>query len=246
MDGYRPEMYGDSRRDVYDRWAEGRLPAADAELAVLHSLAGSGPVLELGVGTGRVALPIANSGIEVWGIDTSSALLDQLHAKAGREGAVRTIHGDMASFDLGMRFSLVYCVFSTFLMLATEDAQASCMRCVARHLAPGGAFLLEASRPRPERFQDGSMLRVSSVSLDEVVLTAARYDGQTRRLDYQNIRISNSGTSLHPGVSLLSDVDQLDCFAAGANLRLAERWGGWEKEQFSPTSPAHVSVYCPR
>jgi SAM-dependent methyltransferase len=149
MDGYVSSSYGEHVADVYDEWY--RLADTDATVERLAGLAGPGPVLELAVGTGRVALPLVARGLEVHGIDTSPAMVEHLRAKPGGED-VTVVIGDMADVPVSGRFSLVFVVFDTFFALPTQDEQVRCFENVARSLLPGGRFVVEGFVPDPARF----------------------------------------------------------------------------------------------
>ena len=145
MERYGPEAYGERRADLYDAWYEDVL---DPEACVdrLVELAGGGPVLELGVGTGRIALPLAERGLEVHGIDASPAMLERLRAKPGAD-RVHTHLGDMGEVAVDDEFPLVFVAANTIFMLASQDQQVGCFRAVASRLAPGGRFVVEAQVP---------------------------------------------------------------------------------------------------
>jgi SAM-dependent methyltransferase len=141
MEGYRPETYGDRIADVYDAMMAD-LPDPTDSVDRLADLAGPGPALELGIGTGRVALPLAARGVQVHGVDASEAMVGRLRAKPGGEAIPVTL-GDFAGVPAEGDYRLVYVVFNTFFALLTQDAQVRCFAGVARRLAPGGAFVLQ-------------------------------------------------------------------------------------------------------
>jgi SAM-dependent methyltransferase len=145
MEGYRPETYGDRIADVYDAMMA-NLPDPADSVDRLAELAGSGPALELGIGTGRVALPLAARGVQVHGIDASEAMVERLRAKPGGEAIPVTL-GDFAGVPVEGSYRLVYVVFNTFFALLTQDDQVRCFAGVARRLAPGDAFLLQGFVP---------------------------------------------------------------------------------------------------
>jgi len=143
--GYEPSTYGDRIAAVYDEWL-GVPQDTDDAVAFLAGLAGQGPALELGIGTGRVELPLAARGVEVHGIDASEAMVARLHAKPGGEAIPVTI-GDFADVPVEGAFPLVFVVFNTFFALLSQEAQVRCFENAARRLAPGGAFVLQAFGP---------------------------------------------------------------------------------------------------
>ena len=153
MEGYRPETYGERIADVYDAMMADLPDPADC-VDRLAELAGPGPALELGIGTGRVALPLAARGVQVHGIDASPAMVERLRAKPGGQ-AIAVTMGDFAGVPVEGGYRLVYVVFNTFFALLTQDDQVRCFANVARRLAPGGAFLIDVFVPDLTRFVRG-------------------------------------------------------------------------------------------
>ncbi len=241
MEEHRPDTYGERWSPVFDDLAPNH-PDTEASADRLVTWASSGPVLELGIGTGRVALPIARSGVEVHGIDISPAMLARLAAKPGAD-AVRTWTADIADFACDRRYSLVYVLASTFLMLLTEEEQRGCLRSVARCLLPDGLFVLEAEVPDLRRFVDDQLVRIQEMRGDLVELLLARHLPARQRIDYQRVRIEASGIRLLPVSYRYASPAELDEIARSAGLRLLERHGGWQGEPFGKESRRHVSVY---
>lgn len=158
---YGYQTYGERIAGKFDEL----YPEIDPSMIdVLADLAGDGQALELGSGTGRAAIPLYRMGVEVHGIDASPRMIEQMKGKPDGEGVTVT-EGSFAEFELGMSFDLIYVVFNTFFGLLSQADQISCMRSVARHLKPGGAFLVEAFIPDLTRFDRGQ--RVSAVSIDQ-------------------------------------------------------------------------------
>jgi SAM-dependent methyltransferase len=239
MNGYDAAVYGERFAGVYDNWHPGYDEAA---IAALAELAGGGRALELGIGTGRIALPLAARGVEVHGIDVSPSMVGKLRAKPGGE-AIPVMIGDMADISVHGAFSLIYVAFNTFFGLITQEAQVRCFRSVAEHLAEGGVFLIEAFVPDPARFVRGQNTETLRVGLDEVVLTATRHDPAQQRVMSQHVVITESGTRLYPVEIRYAWPAELDLMAQLAGLRLRERWGGWRREPFTGASRQHVSLY---
>jgi SAM-dependent methyltransferase len=206
----------------------------EATVDVLAELAGHGPALELGIGTGRVALPLARRGVPVHGIDLSPDMVAQLRAKPGGDEIPVAI-GDFATTRVDGAFTLAYVVFNTINNLTTQAAQVACFRNVAAHLAPGGSFLIEVGVPA------GVPLRVFDLS--ETHVGVDEYDAATQRLvshhftlvDGRWERLSMPFRSVSPG--------ELDLMAELAGLRLRDRWAGWKREPFTSDSTRHVSVW---
>jgi SAM-dependent methyltransferase len=255
VDGYGPATYGDGFADVYDDWYPA---AADNQVTIdtLAELAGDphhgGPLLELGVGTGRLAIPLAQRGYEVWGLDASPAMLDRLRRKPG--GAlVRTVTGDMAELDrpgpAGIddgRFRLVFAAFNTILNLTAETDQARCFAGVARRLTDGGRFVVEAVVPDEPARSSAGVVEVGRIETDRVVLTVSRARPDDQVVDGQHIELTAAGVRLRPWSIRLVTPEQLDHLAAGAGLGLEHRWSGWRRQWFDDTSTTHVSVYAVR
>lgn len=255
--------YGHSFADVYDKWYANVSDAA-ATARYINAIATgttSRNVLELGVGSGRVALPIARKGLAVTGVDSSQAMLDLLAAKAD-SSTVRSLLGDMAVVDelveqhLGnQHFGVVVVTFNTLFNLASAERQLRCLRGVARVLADDGSFVVEAfvpdvlgsdtpgsSVPRSE-----SMLRrelsPTRVTRDSLVLSATEHDLVKQTVLGQHVEITEAGIRLRPWEIRYMTPTQLDEMAAKAGLTLAERHAGWAGEPFTADSGVHVSRY---
>lgn len=237
---YGPETYGDRIADVYDA----AYPDLPTELTVefLAEVAGDGPVLELAVGTGRVALPLAARGLDVRGLDASQAMVARLREKPGGADLPVTI-GDMADVAVEGSFSLVYLIFNTLFGLLTQDDQLRCFENVAGRLAPGGVFVLEAFVPDLARFDRGQRVSTSRVALDEVWIDAAIHDPVAQRVTSQHVAVSAEGIRLYPVNIRYAFPSELDLMARLGGLRLRERFGGWQREPFDESSRQHVSVY---
>jgi SAM-dependent methyltransferase len=241
MEGYRPETYGDRIADIYDA-VMADLPDPRDCVDRLAELAGPGPALELGIGTGRVALPLAARGVPVHGIDASAAMVERLRAKPGGDAIEVTI-GDFAGVPVEGTYPLVYVVFNTFFVLLTQDDQVRCFAAVAERLAPGGVFVLTGFVPDPTLHPGGQSVRATQVGLDDVRLDVARHDPVAQRVDFQHVLLTGDGVRLLPGALRYAWPTELDLMARLAGLRLRERWGGWRREPFGADSDLHVSVY---
>ena len=244
MDGYDASTYGDRFADVYDDWY-GDVTDAEACTRRLRGLAGTGPVLELGVGSGRLALPLAAQGVEVHGIDASAAMLERLRAKPGAD-ALRLTLGDMAELDLvePPAFALVFVAFNTFFNLGTRDEQERCLHRVASVLAPDGLFVIEAFVPTDERAPGpGGSVTARHITADEVVLTVSRDDARAQTVSGQHIHITEGGIRLRPWHLRYAAPDELDAMAEAAGLSLAWRHADWAETPFSPDASVHVSAY---
>jgi SAM-dependent methyltransferase len=222
---FDPSAYGEAIADVYDDWY-GDVSDVEGTVAAVVALAEGGPVLELGVGTGRLALPLAATGIEVHGIDASPAMVERLRAKPG--GAeLPVVVGDFAGElpQVPGGFAVVLVAFNTFLNLVAPGAQERCLEEVAATLRPGGAFVIEAFVPGDTDVTSG--VDVRSIGSDEVVVSLSPAGGV--RLRPWSIR------PRHP--------DELDQLAATAGLMLESRHAGWRGEPFTDFADRHVTVY---
>ena len=240
MNEYEPSTYGDEIADVYDTW----YPGGDPESMVdrLVALGGEGSALELGIGTGRIAIPLAAKGVAIHGIDASAAMVEKLRSKPGAADIDVTL-GDFAAFELQERFSLAYVVFNTFFALLTQDDQVRCFGSVADHLAPAGRFLLECFVPDLGRFDRGQRVSVTEIEDDAVRLEATLHDPVSQRVKSRIVRLTESGSRFYPLQARYCWPSELDLMARLAGLELEYRWGGWNEEPFTAASGQHVSVY---
>ncbi|MEU6236005.1 class I SAM-dependent methyltransferase [Kitasatospora sp. NPDC047058] len=242
-----PAGPGYARRHAadYDRWfAESA--ATPATVATLACLAGPGPVLELGVGTGRIALPLARTGLDVHGIEASEAMLRQLRAKPGGT-ELPVVLGDFADVPVAGRFTLVYAAGGSFCELPDRDAQQRCLAGVAARLTPGGLLALDAHVPEALAVAAASGVpEVVSESDDHLVLCHRRIDHATQSCRSHYL-VHEGGRTHHVRVrSRYASPGELDLMAEAAGLRLMARHGSWDKAPFTGDSTSHVSVYTRR
>ena len=212
----------------------------DPVVEVLAELARGGRVLELGVGTGRIALPLAARGVSVHGVELSTAMAARLRAKPGGDDVGVTI-GDFATTRVGGSFSLAYLVFNTIMNLTTQEAQVACFSNVAAHLEPGGCFVVEVMIPQLQRLPPGDTYRVFSAGdgswgIDE-------YDVATQGLTSHHLEIEDGKVERLSAPFRYVWPAELDLMAELAGMRLRERWSGWEREPFTSESGQHVSVW---
>jgi len=240
---YEPSTYGDRIAAVYDAWVAPVVAAAtEPAAAFLAELAGGGRALELGIGTGRLALPLMERGVHVHGIDASEAMLAQLRSKPGGADIPVSL-GDFADVPIDGQFRLVYVVFNTFFALLSQDAQVRCFRNVNQHLEPDGRFVIEAFVPDPSRFDRDQRVSATRVELDRVQIEATRHDPVLQQVTTQQVVIGKEGIVMLPVQLRYAWPSELDLMARLAGLELETRFGGWQREPFTATSGSHVSVY---
>lgn len=236
---YGQSTYGDRSAGIYDQWH----PGAPAEMiGALKDLAGAGPVLELGIGTGRIALKLAEQGLEVHGIDTSEPMIAELRAKTGGDRIPVTL-GNFAEVGVDGNYTLTFVVFNTFFCLASQEDQVRCFANVAKRLRSGGLFLIEAFIPDLTRFTRGQNTTTTKVGVDEVRLDVSQHDPLTQRTVSQHVVITEAGTRLYPVQVRYAWPSELDLMARLAGMRLRERWSNWRREPLTAESTNHVSIY---
>jgi SAM-dependent methyltransferase len=244
VEDYRPETYGDEIADAYDGMTAagyaGGSPAAAVDF--LAGLVPGGRALELGIGTGRVALPLAARGVAVQGIDASEAMVAKLRAKPGGTDLPVTI-GDFAEVPVDGGFDLVYVVFNTFFALLSQEDQLRCARNVAARLRTGGRFVIEAFVPDVTRFDRDQRVEVGDVALGRVRLDVSVHDPLHQTVTAQHIELSPTGVRLYPVRLRYCWPSELNLICRMADLHLTERYAGWRREPFTADSGGHVSIY---
>ncbi|NHO85240.1 class I SAM-dependent methyltransferase [Micromonospora sp. CMU55-4] len=234
-----PGLFGRLWADTYD--GPGNPDPAPA-VDFLAPLAEGGPVLELAVGTGRVALPLAARGLTVEGVEASPEMVAHLRAKPGGADLPVTI-GDMADVPVAGPYRLVFLVFNTLFNLVSEERQAACFRNVARVLAPGGAFVIETFVPDPADFDRDEQVQVREVTEDSATIRVHRYDRAAQTFVRQTVTFDASGVHLKPFAMRYAWPEQVDELAERAGLRLTERYADWDRSPFDAGSRSHISVY---
>jgi SAM-dependent methyltransferase len=236
------DHFGEHVAERYDEWdATSSEPAVvDPIVDFLVDAAGRGRALELGIGTGRIALPLSQRGVRVHGIDLSAAMVARLRAKPGADDIGVSI-GDFATTTVDGTFSLAYLVINTIMNLTSQDEQVACFRNVAAHLEPGGRFVIEVLIPDLQRLPPGETVRAFDVS--------------PTRLGFDEYDVASQGLTSHHYRPVDGKLDvvsvpfryvwpsELDLMARLAGMTLRERWGGWEREPFTSDSRMHVSVW---
>jgi SAM-dependent methyltransferase len=239
MEDRNDETYNQRCADVYDQWF-GYFD--EAAVDVLEELAGGGRVLELGIGTGMVALPLAARGVEVRGIDSSAEMVARLRAKPGGD-AIPVTFGDFADVDAGGEFSLVFVVYNTLFALQTQSEQVRCFRNAAARLRPGGAFVVEAFVPDLSQLSAGRGVRFLHMTDERVGIRVYEHDPVGQKLRSRHVVFTDGGVRVFPVEVRYAWPAELDLMAQLAGLRLRHRWGGWRREKFGAKSEKHISVY---
>lgn len=218
-------------------------PGAQACVDVLRDLAGSGPALELAVGHGRIAIPLAATGIEVDGIDISPKAIELIRAHP-QGGGINGAVADISDFAMGRSYALIYLVFNGIMNLTTQDQQVACFERSARHLHPGGCFVVENVVPALRRLPPGNAAVPFAVTED--------YIGIDDFIDRTHLQVSRSRHLIRRSDGAFGDYTapfryawpaELDLMARIAGLRLEHRWAGWDRSPFTGESESHVSVW---
>jgi SAM-dependent methyltransferase len=238
-----PANYFDERiAATYEaRWPELFEPAViDPAVSFLADLARSGTALELGIGTGRIALPLSARGIQVHGIELSPAMVARLEAKPGAAG-IGVTTGDFTTAKVSGRFGLVYLVRNTIMNLTTQDAQVECFRNVAAHLEPGGCFVIEVIVPELQRLPPGETVRAFTVTSQH--LGFDEYDIAAQGVISHHYWVMNGELDTFSAPFRYVWPSELDLMARLAGMALRERWSGWKREPFTSDSRNHISVW---
>jgi SAM-dependent methyltransferase len=241
MKGFDPvSSFGEDVSRRYDDHLRGDEEAA---ASFLSALAHGRPALEFAIGTGRIAIPLAEKGVQVDGIELSPHMVERLRAKMGSHPIQVTI-GDMSTTTTGKRYGLVYLVFNTIFNLLTADDQIRCFQNAAHHLAPDGHFVVETALPHAWISPNQSdYVHAEHVGADRVGLDVARYDPATQLLEENHISLTTHGITMSPIVCRLITPGEMDLMARIAGMRLIDRYANWQKTPFDIHSKAHVSVY---
>jgi len=235
-------FFGEHDAQLYDRSTDEEFDpeVIEATVTFLAGLAGDGRALELGIGTGRIALPLAGRGVDVHGIDLSQPMVDQLRAKPGGEAIPVTI-GDFATTRLDGAFALAYLVYNTIENLTTQDAQVACFENVAGHLEQRGRFVIECAIPGLRRLLHGETSNVFDLGPDHWGID--EYDVATQGLVSHHFTRVGGGIEYSSGPFRYVWPSELDLMARIAGLRLVERWSSWRRDPFTRESRKHISVW---
>lgn len=239
---YGARFFGEREAAVYDEHEAAMFEAAVVTPVVdmLAGLAGTGAALEMGIGTGRIALPLTARGVAVQGIDASAAMVAKLREKPGGD-AINVVIGDFATTRVDGAFALVYLIFNTIFNLKTQDEQVACFENAAAHLDSGGHFVVELGVPDLQRLPPGQ--EVYTYHVDAHSMSFDTYDVVTQALTSNHFVLEDGRFTSYPVEGRYAWPAELDLMARLAGLRLRDRWAGWKREPFTSLSGAHVSVY---
>lgn len=235
------QAYAAGFAEQYDNWFS-KPNTTPATIDLLARLAGDGPALELGIGTGRVALPLAQRGIEVHGVEAEPAMAARLRGKPGGDGIPVTI-GDFVEAPLPGQFALIYVVAGTFFELPTQQLQIQCLRNAARHLRPGGLFVLDSFLPEAlcEMATTGPVT-LPTANGDRMVCSRTIQRAEQRYTSFYSITTPHGDHNIEVSFRY-AGIGELDLMAQLAGLSVQHRWGAWDGTPFSDASQYHVSCY---
>ncbi|HWM06397.1 MAG TPA: class I SAM-dependent methyltransferase [Actinophytocola sp.] len=239
MEEMDPRQYGARWADLYDEFHAGMMDD-DGAIAELADLADGGPLLEFGVGTGRLAVPLSEKGLEVVGVDISEEMLAKLAAKTD---AVTTVVGDMTKVKVDREFAVAFIAFNSIFVLATQQDQVELFRNAAAHLRPGGRFVLETAFDRGPGRSENHRLRTAKVEHDRLTLVAGMIDPVRAFYNGVWVVLEPDGTKFYPINGRNVTHHEMDLMAQLAGLELEHRWGNWKREPFTAESAMHISVY---
>ena len=236
------DHFGEDVAERYDEAAADMFEPAVLDPAVdfLAELACDGAALELGIGTGRIALPLSERGVRVHGIDLSEAMVAKLREKPSAE-RIEVAIGDFATAKVDGTFSLAYLVFNTIGNLTTQDAQVACFQNVAAHLEPGGCFVIEVGVPGLSTLAPGERFQVFDFGAEHIGID--EYDVEGQGLISHHLSLVDGSWKLVSMPFRYVWPAELDLMARVAGMTLRERWGGWQREPFTSESTKHVSVW---
>jgi len=243
VEGYESDTYGEAFADVYDDWYRD-LSDVSALVTLIDECSPGRTLCELGVGTGRLAIPLASQGFVVTGVDISSAMLDRLHA-ADHQQTITTVAGDMVDDMPSGPFDVVLIGFNTLFNLETQQRQQACLNACSQALTPDGIVVIEGLTP-PQQ-PDGGMvddISIRSMTATHVVLSISRHHGADQLLEGQFIEFSKEqGVRLRPWSIRYATIDQLDAMATAAGLQVTARFNDASRSGFDPASGRHLTVY---
>lgn len=245
MKDFDDSTYGEAFADIYDDWYDD-VSDVEATVSTLRSLGGTGRYLELGVGTGRLALALATTGVHVTGIDSSVAMLQRLEENAAQRDIssnLDIVHGDMVNDLPAGPFEVIFIAYNTVFSLRSQTRQAQLFASVATRLTPSGVFVVEAVVPDPQR-PPGGTVGVRSLSAERVILSVDLHEPEYQQVDGQFVELTEAGgVRLRPWSIRYCFPGELDAMAEAAGLSLRARWSDMARSAFDESSSGHVSLY---
>ncbi len=236
-------IYGEIYAPIYEEYTNLRGRVADAQetAAFLERYCSGRNALELGIGDGRVAVPLSERGIKVEGIDNSRAMLELV---AKRSALIKLWQEDISNFRLDNRYSLVYCIYCTFTLLSSREAQISCLRAAEKAMDDDGVVVIEVDVPGLNPLVGGKRTTSAQLVNDEnTMLNVAFHDSLNQNLVSTLLWFSGTSVRRLPQRRRYVYHQELDTMAECAGLELAERWGDWSRGAFTEQSQHHISVY---
>ncbi len=240
MKGFGPSTFGELYAEDYDKWNDPG--TTDEAVDLLWEIAANRKTLELAIGTGRIAVPLAQRGLEIHGIDASPEMVAELRKRPG--GATIPVSiGDMADVDIDGSFDFVFLIFNTLFNLRSQNDQIRCFQNASTRLNESGLFLIEAYVPDLSEFVDGQFVRTRHVGMNSAFVETAVHDAAAQTVEYQRIHMTETGTRFRPLPVRYAWPAEIDLMAKLAGLQLKDRWGSWTRAPFTGTSKMHVSLY---
>jgi SAM-dependent methyltransferase len=236
-----PAAYGRRWAADYDGLFDDRDDTATVA-SFVAALAPGGRVLELGVGTGRLAIPLAAAGLTVTGVDASPEMLDRLRARPGAE-RIEVIQGDFVTVDAGGPYDVVLIAFSTLFLVPSQQGQLDCLNNVRQHLSPGGSLIVEAFVPDHSRWVRGQNVTIGRLDDAGVSLKLSIHNPVDQVISTQDLSVDARGTTLRPNLLRYIWPSELDAMALASGLRLVRRTADWARTPFTAQSTSHVSVF---
>lgn len=242
MTDYDPAAYGEAWSRDYDRLYESRDDPAVVVAALGRLLAGRS-LLELGIGTGRLAIPLHDAGWRVAGVEASSAMVDELRRRTG-ERNIEVHPGDIRSFSIEERFDVVLIAFSTLFLLPDQQSQLECLSHAVAHLVDGGVVVVEAFVPDHTRWADGKRLALSRWATDGIEIEAARHDRAGQTIEVRYLALGSGEMTVRPLNLRYAWPSEIDLMALMAGAHRVRRWADWSGTPFDARSSGHVSIYA--
>lgn len=242
MRDWEASLYGERIAKIYDYWFRG-VSDTDATVEFLAARAGNGPVLELGIGTGRVALPLVGRGLDVCGIEISTSMIEELKGKPYGD-QISVIVGNFSDVEAEGPFALVFVAVNTFINLVTQDEQVRCFRNVAARLREDGVFVVDTWVPEIAASNQSQAMSTRWIEADNVGFRAERRNPTQQTIMAQDIVVTEKGIRLYPNHTRYVWPSEMDLMARLAGLQLRERWGGWEEQPFVGESERQIAVYA--